>query len=101
MLYETKQLLNLLTNGCYLRKKINHSGKEGYTLFTGKENPVVWYIESQVKPLMNVCLKNKKGCYHLSPHLVIKLHGNSSIKKQYKQMRAAVKKHSKPIGESK
>ncbi len=98
MLYETKQLLNLLTNGCYLRKRVNHSGKDGYTLMNGKENPVVWYKESQVKPLMQVLLKDKKGCYYLSRHLVLKLHGNSNIKKQYKQLRAAVKKHSKPIG---
>lgn len=86
MKIETMILLEKLQSGCYLRKRVNHSGKDGFVLLMDKESPVSWYKSNIVKPLLNV-LKQEKGNYILSPALVLKQHGNSSIKKRYKLLR--------------
>jgi hypothetical protein len=88
-----------LLRGCFLRKKINHANRHGYTLYTKDCSPIKFFkektLDSFVKNLPSKIFKtdrHRKMTFNLT--VVRQLHGNSFIKKQYKIIKHEHSNHS-------
>lgn len=80
----TRELFLLLLKGYYLRKRINHTGVNGYMLYEGKQVPILFLHERTVKPVLPF-LKEKRKVYTINLSLVRQAHGRTIVKQMYKK----------------
>ena len=71
--------------GRYLLPKINHTGRSGYMLYEGNQNPVRWYSEKTVHKIDLLLKKDRKKRLTMNLALVRKQHGKSPVKQLYKK----------------
>lgn len=87
---KTKQLVQLLFQDHYLRPRKNHAGKLMYVVYTGKQNPVLQVKPEVVKPVSSF-MKKQGNVLTLNRNLIRQAHGNSSIKRMYKNHSSQLK----------
>lgn len=86
----TRDLVSLLLQGYYLRKRINHSGVCGFMLYQGAQIPVLFVHERTVKSIFPF-LKEKRKVYTINLSLVRQAHGRTIVKQMYKKYRDEIK----------
>lgn len=82
---QSRLIYYILQPGYYLQQRRNHNGRDGYMLYSGHCDPQGWYSSQQVKCIRDLLKKDKTGREWISLQLVIKEHGNSMIKREYKK----------------
>lgn len=83
-------ILSRLFNGLTMRRSINHNGAEIFKLYDAKKNPDSYILASAFGSRGAEFLKkDRKGNYSLDLRVVRRQHGNSWVKKEYKERLAA------------
>lgn len=75
----------LLTEDCYLAIRESRTGRSGYMLYSGNQNPEQWFSDATLKSIRNSLKKDKQGRFTLNLSLVRQQHGKSLLKQLYKK----------------
>lgn len=82
-----KQIIKILLSG----GTIVNNGQWGIRIRDKKTNPVMKATARRFYLMKDILKKNKKGLWVISPKNILKLHGNSWIKAEYKKQRETLK----------
>ena len=86
MTKEQKDLIwLLLQEKHYLMKTINSRGKEVYKILEGRQVPVQYFTEANVKKIKDVLKSDSKKRMTLNLNAVRRLHGKNYLKVLYKK----------------
>ena len=80
----------LLQEDHYLVKTINARGKEVYKILEGRQIPVQYFTEADVKKVKDVLKSDSKKRMTLNLSAVRQLHGKNYVKMLYKKRQQAV-----------
>ena len=80
----------LLQEDHYLVKTINARGKEVYKVLEGRQIPVQYFTEADVKKVKDVLKSDSKKRMTLNLSAVRQLHGKSYVKMLYKKKQRVV-----------
>ena len=95
MTKEQKDLMwLLLQEKHYLVKTINSRGKEVYKILEGRQVPVQYFTEADVKKIKDVLKSDSKKRMTLNLNAVRRLHGRNYLKVLYKKSVANVSRRS-------
>ena len=79
----------LLQEDHYLVKTINARGKEVYKILEGRQIPVQYFTEADVKKIKDVLKSDSKKRMTLNLSAVRQLHGKNYVKMLYKKRQRA------------
>ena len=82
----------LLQDDHYMVKSINARGKEVYKIFEGRQKPVQYFSELNVKKIKDFLKTDSKKRMTLNLSAVRQLHGKNYIKMLYNKKRQLLKK---------
>jgi len=74
----------MLNVGYYMRRSMNFSGRFGFMIYTGNQNPVMFCTNSDAKFIKNLLKEDSHQRLTLNLSAVRQLHGSSLVKKAYK-----------------
>ncbi len=95
MTKEQKDLMwLLLQDKHYMVKSINSGGKEVYKILEGRQVPVQYFTEANVKKIKDVLKSDDKKRMTLNLNAVRRLHGKNYLKVLYKKNIANLSKQS-------
>lgn len=78
-------IIERLFDGLSMRRSINHNGAEIFKLFDANKNPEIYILASAFGSRgVEFLKKDKKGNYTLDLRVVRRQHGNSWVKKVYR-----------------
>ena len=80
----------LLQEDHYLVKTINSRGKEVYKVLEGRQIPVQYFTEADVKKIRDVLKSDSKKRMTLNLSAVRQLHGKNYVKMLYKKKQRVV-----------
>ena len=80
----------LLQEDHYLVKTINSRGKEVYKILEGRQIPVQYFTEADVKKVKDVLKSDSKKRMTLNLSAVRQLHGKNYVKMLYKKKQRVV-----------
>ena len=80
----------LLQEDHYLIKTINSKGKEVYKVLEGRQIPVQYFTEADVKKVKDVLKSDNKKRMTLNLSAVRQLHGKNYVKMLYKKKQRVV-----------
>ena len=80
----------LLQEDHYLVKTINSRGKEVYKVLEGRQIPVQYFTEADVKKIKDVLKSDSKKRMTLNLSAVRQLHGKNYVKMLYKKKQRVV-----------
>ena len=80
----------LLQEGHYLVKTINARGKKVYKILEGRQIPVQYFTEADVKKVKDVLKSDSKKRMTLNLSAVRRLHGKNYVKVLYKKKQQIV-----------
>jgi len=80
----------LLQEDHYLVKTINSRGKEVYKVLEGRQIPVQYFTEADVKKIKDVLKSDSKKRMTLNLSAVRQLHGKNYVKMLYNKKKQAV-----------
>ena len=80
----------LLQEDHYLVKTINSKGKEVYKVLEGRQIPVQYFTEADVKKVKDVLKSDSKKRMTLNLSAVRQLHGKNYVKMLYKKKQRVV-----------
>ena len=89
-------IYKMLRGKHYLRHRSSLTGRHGYMLYSGTQDPQRWYSDKTVKVIREVLRCDKHKRYTLNLNLVRQLDGRSYLKKQYKKTRITKVTYSNP-----
>ena len=75
----------LLQEDHYLVKTINAKGKHVYKILEGRQTPVQYFTEAEVKKIKDILKSDSKKRMTLNLSEVRKLHGKNYVKMLYKK----------------
>ena len=98
MTKEQKDLIwLLLQEKHYMVKTINSRGKEVYKILEGRQVPVQYFTEANVKKIKDVLKSDSKKRMTLNLNAVRRLHGKNYIKALYKKNVANLSRQAREI----
>jgi hypothetical protein len=80
----------LLQENHYLVKTVNAKGKEVYKIFEGRQIPVQYFSEADVKKIKDVLKSDGKKRMTLNLSAVRQLHGKNYVKMLYNKKKRVV-----------
>jgi hypothetical protein len=80
----------LLQDDHYLIRTINSKGKEVYKVLEGRQTPVQYFTEADVKKLKDILKSDSKKRMTLNLSAVRQLHGKNYVKMLYKKKQVAL-----------
>ena len=86
--YQKKFFRLFLNPGHYLRIRKNHKGKDGYIMYKGLQEPVMFIKWEWAKPFLYFLKNDKHNRYTLNISRVRQEDGRTFIKKEYKKFKS-------------